>query len=191
MTPSGPILGKLIDDFAGANRDAIHIAVAPVHVAEEIEPGSPVGLCGVDRRSVKASPWSKAVGILDPFLQAAARRGQHAWMLLLPNTITSLRHEWTHWAFGRPVQATPEYEESRLWIVAFAHRISETYDSVMAAATRWYNRKESTISPDWGFSAVQISAWPEFWRHYFVVANVPPRPEWTSGEDFRFYTCPC
>jgi hypothetical protein len=93
MTPSGPILGSLID--GDARRDAVHVAIAPVVAAETLSPGQHVGLTGDGRAGTSAAP----IGIVDPFLTEDVREGQRFWLCLYPNTVTSLRHVWTHPAF--------------------------------------------------------------------------------------------
>ena len=93
---NAPEVGKLIET-ADARRDAIHVAVAPVEAAEDLEPGGHVILrVG---KAVRAEDGADAIGIVDPFLTAPVRAGQRFWLFLLPNSITSLRHVWTHPAF--------------------------------------------------------------------------------------------
>jgi hypothetical protein len=82
-------LGEIIT--GDEKRDAIHIAVAPVTASVKLYPGERVGVDG------KNLPH---VGIVDPFLNGPVLPGQKFWLFLFPNTVTSLRHEWTHPAFG-------------------------------------------------------------------------------------------
>jgi hypothetical protein len=86
-------IGKLIT--SDAHRDAIHVAVAPVTAAQELQPGQHVGLRGDGRALATEHP----IGIVDPFLHERVPEGQRFWLFLYPGTITSLRHVWTHPAF--------------------------------------------------------------------------------------------
>ncbi len=94
-----PNIGELCGE--DARRDAIHFAVAPVESAErEIWAGAHVRLdregkareCTIEDRHL-------AIGIVDPFLTKPILKGQKFWLFLYPNTITGLRHIWTHPAF--------------------------------------------------------------------------------------------
>lgn len=91
-------VGKLID--GREERDAIHIAVAPVFAAEELSPGQHVGLVEAGNTEL-AGPCKTPLGIVDPFLTSPVPRGARFWLFLYPNTITSLRHDWTHPVFAR------------------------------------------------------------------------------------------
>jgi len=95
-----PAVGSLItsDDV---KRDAIHIAVVPAIANENMFPGQKVGffmnlgLVGIKR--FLASPKAdKLVGIVDPYLSRPVFQGEKFWVFVFPNTITSLRHEWSH-----------------------------------------------------------------------------------------------
>jgi hypothetical protein len=104
MSDNAPRVGQLI---AGeARRDAIHVAVAPVVAAHTLRPGDHVGL----RPDGRAAEASNPIGIVDPFLRAPVAEGQRFWLFLYPNTITSLRHVWTHPAFRAvvPVKETSD-----------------------------------------------------------------------------------
>jgi hypothetical protein len=89
-----PNLGQTPD--AEARRDAVHVAVAPVVAGQTLLPGVTVGL-DVDGEAVRSAD---PIGIVDPFRTDAVEPGERFWLLLFPNTITGLRHSWTHPAFA-------------------------------------------------------------------------------------------
>lgn len=96
-------LGQLLDETA--QRDAIHIALAPVTSPVTLKPGTHVGLLPDGRVSPGASP---KVGIVDPFLTEHVQPGQRFWLCLYQQTITALRHRWEHPAFAsEPEPAVP------------------------------------------------------------------------------------
>ena len=91
-----PTVGKLLT--GDEPRDAIHFALAPVMVGQSLQPGSRVCL-NKEGSAVACKDGVSEIGIIDPFLPGPVKKGQRCWLFLLPNTITNLRHEWTHPAF--------------------------------------------------------------------------------------------
>ena len=105
MSHHHPELGKLVGE--DSSRDAIHIAVAPVTCAKKFKPGQHVAV----ERSVAVEPsqYTPAVGIIDPFLKNDVYPDERCWVLLFPNTITDLRHHWTHPEFEAEEDFDPEH----------------------------------------------------------------------------------
>ena len=89
-----PVIGQLATPDTG--RDAVHIALAPIQAGCRLTPGQHVNQEGV--------PGGGLVGIVDPFLKQPVEIGDYFLIFLYPNTVTSLRHEWTHPKFPN---ATP------------------------------------------------------------------------------------
>jgi hypothetical protein len=116
-----------------AQRDAIHIAVAPVTSEESIYPGQHVGLVAgsTDKvQTLRGSQPEQAVGIADPFVSGRIEPGTRFWLLLYPQTITSLRHEWQHPAFATVIDPVAV---SKAWLADIASRCGVSYDRMMNA----------------------------------------------------------
>ncbi|OWK42144.1 hypothetical protein FRUB_04222 [Fimbriiglobus ruber] len=89
-------------------RDAVHIAVAPVTAAHALEPGQHVGFTPLGQTEmVGAVDPGQGIGIVDPFLTADVHAGGRFWMFLYPNTVTSLRHYWTHPSYAAKSPGAP------------------------------------------------------------------------------------
>lgn len=76
---------------------------------------------------------------MDPFLRGYVARGERFWLFLYPNTVTSLRHEWTHPAF-KAFYNVPRVETERAaserWLRELAAEIGCTYDYLMDSIPR-------------------------------------------------------
>ena len=132
-----PTVGNLIGP--DARRDAIHFALAPMRAGMILAPGDRVGVRDGDA-STKVTPH---VGIVDPFLNVAVKEGERFWLFLFPNTITSMRHEWSHPAFP-PENPSDVQREAREWIRTYAYEsinsscndADESYAKLMADLAR-------------------------------------------------------
>lgn len=87
-----------------AKRDAVHIAVAPLIAGEHLQRGARVGIhkgkAYMPGHEVYVKYELKTIGIVDPYMKELfVKRDEKFWLFLYPNTITSLRHVWTHPAF--------------------------------------------------------------------------------------------
>lgn len=183
-------LGQLID--ASAKRDAIHIAVAPVIAGERLQPGQHVGFKDGDTEKVypiadgpRGFQNKQAVGIVDPFLTVAIYSGDRFFLCLYPQTITSLRHNWTHPAFADAQQVGPD-AESRAWIAAFAAELDQTYNRLMAAADLWVSDKDYTYDNSETYKGIDYDKWPVFWHHYEIVTGTKVKDHAAT-----FFTCSC
>lgn len=101
MADNVPKVGQLIPETEQAFRDAIHVAVIPARALVRMSPGCHVGIHEEYLPEVVAesSEARKCIGIVDPFLKEDVEEGQRFWLFMYPNTVTSLRHAWSHSAF--------------------------------------------------------------------------------------------
>lgn len=161
-------LGTIIDEKAG--RDAIHLAVEPSIAAHELQPGAHVGF-----RENGVGICDNPVGIVDPFLKSPVKQGQRFWLVVYPRQITSLRHVWTHPAFGEAVTSEKK-KNSEAWLRRFCEQSgSPRYERVIELI------EKGTVKSEYGDSYMDEeylhfngsdahgSIPPEFWDH---VENV-------------------
>lgn len=122
-------IGQLLTDET--LRDAIHIAVVPVIAAQDLWPGRKVKLVYGSTNTVALQDYGGHIGVIDPFLPGMVRKGQKCWLFLTPNTVTGMRHEWTHPEFDQPHVAAGESEE---WLRNFASKWNFDYNEMLAEA---------------------------------------------------------
>ncbi len=118
-------LGNIIEDQQ--NR------VAPVSSNETLYPGQHVGL--LDGSVTEVGTLTKCIGIVDPFLSHKVTPGQKFWLFLYPQTVTSLRHEWTHPAFTQV--SIPNLEAvSKAWLSNIAQQCGVSYERMIEAVDK-------------------------------------------------------
>lgn len=174
------LIGKLLDE--GQERDAIHIAVAPVVAATQLSAGMRVGFFPDGR--VARLP-QEVIGIVDPFLTETVHEGERFWLFLLPNTITSLKHNWTHPSFAAP---TPDANKvaSEAWLRNFcANADCPGYEEVIATAVGGGSEQWNADYLHFNGSNAHGEIPPEFWVH---VENVTGRKIERRATNF---SCSC
>ncbi len=115
---------------APQERDAIHVAVAPVSAQYELKPGQHIGLNEDGEASTEAKPL---IGIVDPFICGVVPPKTQFWMFLYPNTITSLRHDWSHPAFPAAVESSVDSRLARSTLESFGSRNDMTLEETINA----------------------------------------------------------
>ncbi len=170
-------LGQLIEE--GMQRDAVHIAVAPVKATNRLEPGEHIGFVSDDGESV--GPSKAPIGIVDPFLTSAVRKGERFWMFLFPNTITALKHVWEHPAFDK--QTFPNPFLSKLWMHKYAEQYGFTGERIIRAATDYLDHGNHLCD---GSTFEGESVPKEFWVHYERITG-----RVVEDHDDSFFSCAC
>ena len=162
-------LGKLIE--GNPLRDAVHIAVAPVVCgSRSLVAGNRIGF--FEDGKVVGLMAKEIVGVVDPFLTSTVFPGQKFWMFLLPNTITSLNHVWTHPAFEDAAPRLDPKATSEAWLRNFCATANcPGYEEVMAVAVgggaeQWSSEFLHFYGHDAGGEIP-----PEFWDHVEAVTG--------------------
>ena len=180
------ILGSIIEDKQ--SRDAIHMAVAPVIADTKLFPGQPIGFVAAEKNTVGQT--SRSIGIVDPFLEGAVFPGQTFWMLIYPNTITGLRHEWTHPAFDGAEEAKQDDVDSRQWLKDFAEKAGLAYSKLLAIIQEYVEEDEVWVEQgsQRAQNAFEDVAKDEFWKHIKNVTGMkrPESPDWHMP-----FSCTC
>lgn len=170
-----PKLGRIIEGTA--NRDAIHMAIAPVVASERLAPGQHIGL--VEDAATGAA--KELLGIVDPFLAGPVFKGERFFMFLYPNTITSLRHEWEHPAFGKKAPDA----NSEIWLREFAVIEAQlSYESLLAAA-HGYLKDGDYLCEGGTWEGFHLP--DEFWDHFEVVTG----RKVSTADRGNFFSCAC
>ena len=172
---SDPKLGQLI--AGDADRDAIHVAVAPVVATEQLYPGEHIGFVE-EGDCEKVGRTSAPIGIVDPYLRGGVTAGDRFWMFLYQGTVTSLRHHWGHSAFN--ADTGPHHK----WITELASSVGLSYKDMIEGADAYVNRREYIMR---GGLLEGESVPKEFWEHYEAVT----RKKVSEDKRGSFFSCSC
>ncbi len=170
------------------DRDAIHFAVVPVVAKEHLEPGEHIGFDEGGWRVTATPPEPyKLIGIVDPFLPRDVKEGDRFWMVLYPNTITGLKHVWSHPAISQDGRGVGS--ESEKWLRDFANEVDADYHEMMQIASTHCEGAKS----QWGDYLIEGGKWEgqrtpaEFWTHYQNVTGKKPADNDKPG----IFSCSC
>lgn len=179
------VLGKTIDTIA--LRDAVHIAVLPVTAGEDMWRGQSVRIIDPNASEIVVHSGPPSIGIIDPFLTGNVMRGQRVWLLLYPNTITSIRHDWTHPVFGR----TGAVKAAEEWMREFAEQANLSYRDVMQAGRysladdSYFVQRGETFARDlMGDPATRIA----YWKNFGILTGTAITEK---QEEHPVFTCAC
>lgn len=181
-------LGKLIIKGEGG-RDAIHVAIAPAIAGMRLHPGQDAGI--KNNRAGSNMDYAPMLGIVDPFLRHVVMPEEEFYICLYPNTITSLKHVWTHPSFDEKYLVEKEIDpigEAKKWLAEFAGHFDLGYSQLLDAADDWLAREEFVCehgSEHWRDYFYEHK--DEFWHYYEIATGA------TIDQDRKenFFTCSC
>lgn len=175
-------IGELITGYQ--RRDAIHVAVAPVTVAETVKPGQHVAVNEAGQAVSPKHP-THAVGVIDPYLLHPVEVGQRCWVFLYPETIHDMVHHWYHPAFPTVDKAT-EQSAAELWLRDFSEAWGLDFDQMIHNASNG----DALVA-----RGRDIHSWSElddkgaqFWDQLGVFIG---RPIDTKTRSRSTFTCSC
>lgn len=128
------LVGSILEE--SAERDAIHVAVAPVIAGQKLWAGAKIGFSHDNVVMEEESLFGlKAIGIVDPFLQTSIEEGQRFFMFLNPGTVTTMKHYWEHPSFpSESNKINLEKKSSEEWLRAFANKQHFDYNDMLSEA---------------------------------------------------------
>lgn len=177
MNDTQSLIGKLVGE--SEQRDAIHIAVAPVVAGQKLKAGMHVSL--IDGEAVAGGV---TVGIVDPYLGVDVPKGGRFWLFMYPNTITGLRHDWTHPAFKAEVSRNRSVSEIWMRKWAVAHMGYDYYgdnDSVREDTAYAYAIQSGHSEHIGPYESARDSMDEKWWAHWQnITGSKKEKPEYFS-----------
>lgn len=181
-------IGKPIDGwgkFEGdkPEKDALHVAVAPVVAAHDLQRGDAIGFI-VEGDCEKVGKVDNPIGIVDPFLEEIfVYRGMRFWMFLYPNTITTLKHVWKHPAFE---EKPNEMGASEKWLREYAAEVGVSYEETMEHAQQSLQDNEYYHTLSYDTPDIVFSQAENFWKHFEKQTGVL-----VADKKKTFFSCSC
>ena len=184
-----PKLGKLL--IGGEQRDATHVAIAPVIADENLNPGERVVLNSPGRVAVCLD--GNPIGIVDPFLTETVRKGERFYLWLMPKTVTGMRHAWSHPDFGDESDDLASLfedrskEESEKWLRDYCNDNYMDYSDLIKAI-------DNDQINDYGDGDTYLTLYgsdasgtipDELWEHAETVLDRP------LLQKAKYFTCSC
>lgn len=175
-------LGSLITRYE--DRDAVHIAIAPVVAGENLKRGATIF---IEKDIAWNSGERMSIGIVDPFLPVEnVVKGAKFWACLYPNSIVSLRHHWSHPAFPPNEDNSSERLEFATGMIKkWAEEAGQDYDTMMYQAGRY-------LREDW-YYVCDGERWEgfyvddTFWNAYEVITGTVVH----SKKRGSWFSCSC
>lgn len=176
--------------FGHEGRDAIHIAVMPVIAACELSPGEHVGV--LQKVPLVVGPRAEPhVGIIDPFLREHVKSGETAWLLLYPQTITGLRHHWSHPVIPDGQNTMPAMVTNDEWelVMHIAQTCGKTPEALIQDAEAAVRSDEWLLDNSERYKNVSPDKWNRFWAIFVKITG--ERPSDDIAHYGGPYTCSC
>lgn len=183
-----------------SGRDAIHLAVEPVVAGHMLKPGQRVFIAnGCAFADFNIDPNVRATGIVDPFLERPILAGEKFWFVVLPRTITSLRHVWSHPAFPEAESVVdtdphyvfnPEQSMAMAWMKDYCRELGERYEYIMDGAKKFIESGDYLYGEKDRGNLEGVNFHPqEFWDKYEAITGEKVGGH-TRGEG-SFFSCSC
>jgi hypothetical protein len=179
-------IGNLI--YGSQERDAIHVAVTPAIAAENLQPGQHVGFVKEDDTKTVGTKSTNLIGIVDPFLKHQVEEGDQFWMFLYPNSVTSLRHNWSHPAFVAARSSVTKVEAEK-WMREFADRADITYRQAIEAGREFNEYGEYFVQHGQENARDEIyrpGIKVQYWRNWEIITG-----EKVKDPDGEVFSCSC
>lgn len=180
-------------------RDALHIAVISGVAGEKLRAGQNV--------KIQEGVWmscniSNRMAVVDPYIRRPLNKGDLFWACLMPNSVTDVKHVWTHPDF--PVKEETAMgkagfspKDSEKWLREFVSQANcPQYNEVIAAAVGEFleNRDPEYYSSAYNCNSEHLyfagrdahgDIPPEFWDHVENATGkkCPHRP--------LYFSCSC